>query len=223
MTNILLTGFEPFGGLRDNPSARVADSFNGKTIGRYDVAAHTLPVTFKGAPERLEQLVTKFEPELLVCLGLAGGEKAIRLERQANNQVDFRISDNAGEVVQGCVRDDGPDCYMSNLPLDSIRDVLQRNNIPVRVSDSAGTFVCNSLMYSALNLCNRADRNTMCGFIHLPYLPEQVMELQSSGVKTNPLDGSGTHSARQDSLESMPLMMQIDAVQLILDTCIKHL
>jgi len=223
MQNILLTGFEPFGGLNDNPSARVVDNVDGLEIGRYKVVARTLPVTFVDAPQRIEQLIAEYEPELVVSLGLAGGEGSIRLERRALNHVDFRISDNAGQCVQGPVCDGGAESYLSNLPLELIRDALQRNDIPVRLSDSAGTFVCNALMYSALNICSQQDRDTMCGFIHLPYLPEQVAGLQNSGIKENPLVDAGTYGSSNDSVHSMPLTMQIKAVGLALEICTDNL
>ena len=225
MKNILLTGFEPFGGLTDNPSDRIAHALDGTVTGQHRIVARTLPVTYRDAPARFEQLMLEFKPELVISLGLAGGETGIRLERQAINYVDFRIADNAAEIIQGCIREDGPKSYQSNLPLELILATLHLNNIPARLSDSAGTFVCNALMYSALNLCNRLytrpGQFIPCGFIHLPYLPEQVAALQNAKRNSNTsVDLDGTSDG---SLHSMSLTMQIKAVQLSIKISIENL
>ena len=219
MKNILLTGFQPFGGLTDNPSARIVYVMDGAVINGHQVVARTLPVTFKDAPVCLEQLMETYQPELVLCLGLAVGEEAIRLEQQALNQVDFRIADNAGQKIKGCVLEGGPESYQSNLPLESIRETLHRHNIPARLSNSAGNFVCNALMYTALNLCSRADGHTACGFIHLPCLPQQVAEINVSPSASVGMDGTGDISLSSTSAPlseglSMPLARQIESVRL---------
>ena len=159
---VLVTGFEPFGGLTDNPSDQIVRVMEGETIGQHTIVARTLPVTFKDAPLRFKQLLYQFKPALVISLGLAGGEKAIRLERQAVNKVDFRIADNAAEIVKGCIHEGGPKYYHSSLPLESILKTLEKNKIPARLSDSAGAFVCNALMYSALNACSHPEQNIPC-------------------------------------------------------------
>ena len=220
---VLVTGFEPFGGLTDNPSDQIVRLMDGEIIRQHTIVARTLPVTFKDAPLCFEQLLHQFKPAVVINLGLAGGEKAIRLERQAVNNVDFRIADNAAEIVQGCIHEGGPRYYHSSLPLESILKTLQENNIPARLSDSAGAFVCNALMYSALNLCSHPEHNIPCGFIHLPFLPEQLSALQLPAGKSSvtsriELDGTG-----DGSLHSMPLSMQTEAVRLSIETCIEDL
>ena len=236
MKNILLTGFQPFGGLTDNPSARIVYVMDGAVINRHRVVAHTLPVTFKDAPVILERLLVQFEPKLVMCLGLAVGEEVIRLERQAINQVDFRIADNAGQIVKGPVVQGGPQSYQSRLPLDSIREALHRHHIPARISNCAGTFVCNALMYSALNLCTREDDYTACGFIHLPCLPEQTRDVRTTDcqfpdVKADSsafvgMDGTvgNTAVSRSQSLPpSMSLAQQIESVRLAISVSLENL
>ena len=223
MGNILLTGFQPFGGLKDNPSARIVEAMENTVTGGHRIVARTLPVTFKDAPERIGQLISEFKPVLVISLGLAGGEAGIRLEQQAINHVDFRIPDNAGEIARGCIEDGGPESYQSDLPLTLILQALQHNNIPARISDSAGTFVCNALMYSALKLCNHNGNTIPCGFIHLPYLPEQVSELQHPVNNTEKPRAASLDGTSDGSANSMPLAMQIEAVQLSIKICVGKL
>jgi len=220
---VLVTGFEPFGGLTDNPSDQIVRVMEGETIGQHTIVARTLPVTFKDAPLRFKQLLYQFKPALVISLGLAGGEKAIRLERQAVNKVDFRIADNAAEIVKGCIHEGGPKYYHSSLPLESILKTLEKNKIPARLSDSAGAFVCNALMYSALNACSHPEQNIPCGFIHLPFLPEQLSTLQVPGGKSNVSNRIDLDGTADGSLHSMPLSMQIEAVRLTIETCIEDL
>ncbi|UCH73808.1 MAG: hypothetical protein JSU82_16025 [Rhodospirillales bacterium] len=174
MKRVLVTGFEPYGGHAHNPSEAVARLLDGIEIGGAEVAGRVLPVIHAGLAARIEALIDESAPRAVICLGLDPGEAAIRLERVAANVLDFEIADNAGAVLRGPIVADADDMLRSTLPLAAIERDLKAASLPVRCSDDAGRFVCNALMYHALSAANRRRPAPVCGFIHLPFLPEQA-------------------------------------------------
>lgn len=170
---VLLTGFEPYGGHAVNPSARVANALDGVTVCGARIASHTLPVIFSGLEERVEFLVDTESPDAVICLGLDPGETAIKLERVAANYMDFDIADNGGDILQGPVSGHRAAFLRSTLPLLEIESRIAANAIPVRSSDHAGRYLCNAVMYLMLAAGARRTPTPLCGFIHLPFLPEQ--------------------------------------------------
>lgn len=205
---MLLTGFEGYGGRSDNPSEEIANALDGSNVGNTTIHSRVLPVTNHNLRENIVGLIEELKPSVVLCLGLAPGEKMIRLERVAANYSKFEIKDNAGEVVHGPVVADGPAAYESTLPLGKMMTAVQECGVPVRLSNSAGTFLCNAVMYHALDYCASHFPKTKCGFVHLPYKPSQVANL---------LSNSGKHSAiemeQRSDLASMALEMQIEAVK----------
>lgn len=172
---VLLTGFEPYGGYATNPSAEIARALDGEAFGEARVTAEVLPVVFSGMTERIEALMKAVSPRAVICLGLAPGDEMIRLERIAANVLDFDIADNAGETLQGPVRQDGVPSLRSTLPLAGIERRIAARGIPVRGSDDAGRYLCNAVLYLAL--CAAAGRSPPpCGFIHLPFATDDVEE-----------------------------------------------
>lgn len=162
---ILLTGFTPFGGDAVNPSWEVARRFSGRVIGGCRVESVQLPTTFAGAPRALRRALRAFEPQLTLCLGLARGRCALSLERVAINLIDARIPDNAGlQPVDRPVRRRGPPAYFSPLPLKRMRAAALSAGVPCELSLTAGSFVCNAVMYQLLAEGARG------GFLHLPDL-----------------------------------------------------
>lgn len=172
---VLLFGFEPFADEAVNPSAEIALQLDGAMIGVHRVVSVVLPVAFSEAPLRLAEALDQYRPELVIALGQAGGRKEISLERVAINLIDARIADNAGlqpidvEVLRG-----GPGAYFSTLPLKAIHAELQRCGVPVSLSLSAGTYVCNQVFYWLAHLLATEHPQTRGGFIHVPWLPEQA-------------------------------------------------
>ncbi|MCU0755212.1 MAG: pyroglutamyl-peptidase I [Xanthomonadales bacterium] len=168
---ILLTGFTPFGGDAVNPSWEVARAFAGRRIGGLPVATVQLPTTFAGAPRVLRRALREFDPQLTLCLGLARGRRALSLERVAINLIDARIPDNAGlQPIDRPVRRRGAPAHFSPLPLKRMQAAVQAAGIPCELSLSAGSFVCNAVLYHLL------AEGAHGGFLHLPdvagYLPE---------------------------------------------------
>jgi len=176
---MLLTGFESYGGHAINPSGEVARRLDGAEIAGARVAGRVLPVVHAGLAERIAALIEETSPRAIICLGLDPGESSIRLERIAANSLDFEIADNAGDVLHGPVVEGGMAVLESTLPLPAIETLLRAADIPVRRSEYAGRFVCNALMYHALLAAARRRPVPACGFIHLPFVPEQAGDAAS--------------------------------------------
>jgi pyroglutamyl-peptidase len=165
MKTILLTGFEAFAGLPSNPSQAIALALHDLTIGDARVLAKVLPVDGSKSPEILSEILTELEPDAVLMLGLAQGRSQIALERVALNVLEYRIPDNAGVTRHNeRVLEGANDALFSSLPISEILKVWREAKIPAYISDSAGTYLCNQVMFLA-----RALRpNIPAGFIHLP-------------------------------------------------------
>jgi len=173
---VLLTGFDPFGGARVNPSWLAVQALHGRQIlGRRLVAAQ-LPTVFGQAWHQLHALLNRHQPELVLCVGQAGGRPALSLERVAINLDDAPLPDNAGaQPLDAPVVPAGPAAYFTTLPVKAIVAALRDEGLPAEVSHSAGTFVCNHVFYGLMHaLATDARwRHTRGGFVHVPWLPEQ--------------------------------------------------
>ena len=150
---ILLTGFDPFGADTVNPSWLVAQALDGQRIAGHRVVAAQLSTVFGKSLRQLEALVATHRPALVVCLGQAGGRNALSLERVGININDARIPDNAGQQpVDTPVVPGGPAAYFSSLPVKAMLQGVRRAGVPCEVSQTAGTFVCNHVLYGLLHL-----------------------------------------------------------------------
>lgn len=174
MAGVLITGFEPFGGEAVNPSWEVVRQLDGVTLAGERVVALQLPCVFGEALSVLNAALEAQQPRLTIAVGQAGGRVDITVERVAINVDDARIPDNKGQqpidepIVAG-----GPAAYFSSLPVKAIVAALREQGIPASVSQTAGTFVCNHVMYGLLDTL-QDKAGTKGGFIHIPYLPEQA-------------------------------------------------
>ena len=174
---ILLTGFDPFGGDTVNPSWQVAQALHGQRLGGHRVVSAQLPTAFGQSLHRLAALMAAHEPALVVCLGQAGGRAALSIERVGININDARIADNAGaQPIDTPVVPGGPAAYFASLPIKAMLQGVQRAGVPCEVSQTAGTFVCNHVLYGLMHLLAGRGAGAMGvrgGFIHVPWLPEQ--------------------------------------------------
>ena len=171
---ILVTGFEPFGGDRLNPSREVARQLDGRRVAGHAIVGRCLPCAFGAALPALQALVDDLHPGLVIALGLAGSRSAVSIERVAINLVDARIADNAGEQpIDVPVIPGAPAAYFASLPVKAIHAGLREAGIPSEVSHSAGAFVCNQVFFALMHRL-RAFPQAKGGFIHLPPLPEQA-------------------------------------------------
>lgn len=175
MKTVLLTGFEPFEGARVNPSWEAVSQLNERMIGGVKVVARQLPCVFGRSLEVLDQAIDELDPVLVIAVALAGGRTDISVERVAINIDDARIADNAGhQPIDEPIVVSGPAAYFSTLPVKAIVAGIREAGIPASVSQTAGTFVCNHVMYGLLHRLRR--RKARAGLIHVPCLPEQAIE-----------------------------------------------
>ena len=168
---LLLTGFEPFGGERQNPSWEVARRLERKTIEGLQIKAVRLPVSIGPAIRRLTESIDKIEPGAVLGLGQAGGRPMVSLERVAINLFSKDETSGGGRtrpVIAG-----GPNAYFARLPLERVLLALKREGIPAALSLSAGAFVCNAVMYAGLHALRRR-LSIPAGFVHLPYEASQA-------------------------------------------------
>lgn len=171
MKKLLITGFAPFGGEKINPSWLAVQALPAQ-IGGLALYKLCLPTVFGQAAEILLAKASEIQPDWILSVGQAGGRDAVTPERIAVNIRDARIPDNAGNQPRGqFVAPDGPAAYFSTLPVEAMAQAIRDKHIPATVSNSAGAFVCNDVMYSALHAY--AGSCVRSGFIHVPYLPEQ--------------------------------------------------
>ena len=186
MRNILFTAFEPFDGRGENASllamaAIRPSAFRGRRLHRA-----RLPVDGLAVERRLPRLLADLKPELLVSLGLAAGETAVRVERFALNIKDYRIKDNAGRRPEGRpVYRQGPAAYIVNTDPAAMAAAARRAGVPAVVSNHAGAYVCNHLMYAAMRAIDEGGLDTRFAFIHLPLTTEMALA-ENPGVPVPP-------------------------------------
>ena len=173
---VLITGFDKFGGESINPSSLCINSLP-DNIDNIEIKKITLPTIFKDSSQVLEENIKSFSPNIVICVGQAGGRSKITPERIAINIDDARIPDNIGNSpIDKTIRKDGENAYFSTLPIKAIVDGLNKNNIPSAISNTAGTFVCNHIMYESLYLASTKYPHIKAGFIHIPFIEEQVLD-----------------------------------------------
>jgi pyroglutamyl-peptidase len=180
MPTVLVTGFEPFEKDSVNPSWEAARALDGWDAGQAVVHARRLACVFGSALRQLDAAIDELKPQLVLCLGLAGGRFEFTPERVAINVDDGRIADNAGhQPIDVPVVPGAPAAYFSTLPIKAVVRDLRAAGIPASVSNSAGTFVCNHVFFGLMHrIATRPVATGMRGgFIHVPYLPEQAARL----------------------------------------------
>ena len=172
---ILVTGFDPFGGEKVNPALEAVKSLPSVIHGA-EIRWVEIPTVFYQSAEVLEAEIVRYQPDVVLCIGQAGGRASLTPERVAINQDDARIPDNQGnQPIDTPIRLDGQAAYFSTLPIKAMVQAIKEEGLPATVSNTAGTFVCNHLMYQALYLADKKFPNMRAGFMHIPYMTEQVI------------------------------------------------
>lgn len=172
---ILVTGFDPFGGEKVNPALEAVKSLPSVIHGA-EIRWVEIPTVFYQSAEVLEAEIVRYQPDVVLCIGQAGGRASLTPERVAINQDDARIPDNDGnQPIDTPIRLDGEAAYFSTLPIKAMVQAIKEVGLPATVSNTAGTFVCNHLMYQALYLADKKFPNMRAGFMHIPYMTEQVI------------------------------------------------
>lgn len=173
---ILVTGFDPFGGEPINPAIesvkKLPDNIAGAEIIKLEI-----PTVRGKSLEKIEKAIQEHNPDIILSVGQAGGRFDITVERVGINIDDFRIPDNEGnQVIDEPIFSDGDNAYFVKLPVKAMVQNIQKNKIPASVSYTAGTFVCNHVLYGVLYLVEKKYKGKKSGFIHIPFLPEQVVD-----------------------------------------------
>ena len=168
---LLITGFDPFGGASINP-AWEAVKLLPDTIADFEVHKLEIPTVFGLATEKVLEKAAEIQPDVILCIGQAGGRGAVTPERIGVNIRDAKIADNAGNQPVGqFVAEEGPAAYFATVPVMAMEEAIRKESLPSQVSNSAGAFVCNDTLYGLLH--HYAGTEVKVGFIHVPWLPEQ--------------------------------------------------
>ena len=175
---IIVTGFDPFGGETINPSIECVKAL--PEIEGVELIRLELPTVFKESAIRLNEVINDVKPDAVLSVGQAGGRAGITMERIAINVDDARIPDNISQQpIDEEIQVEGEAAYFSTLPIKRIVKAIREAGISAEVSNSAGTFVCNHIMYQALFAATKADKPFKAGFMHIPFIPEQTTDKPS--------------------------------------------
>ncbi|MFV0519213.1 MAG: pyroglutamyl-peptidase I [Lachnospirales bacterium] len=198
---ILVTGFDPFGGEAVNPALetvkRLPDEIKGATIIKLEIPT----VRYKSL-DKIEEAIQKEDPDVILSIGQAGGRFGITVERVGINCDDYRIEDNEGnQVIDLSVYEDGQSAYFSNLPIKAMVENIKNKGIPASVSNTAGTFVCNHVLYGVQYLIDKKYPNKKSGFIHIPYAPEQAVDKKDTASMSLDMVADGLIAAIEAIIE----------------------
>ena len=179
---LLLTAFDPFGGSYVNP-AQEAVNLVADTVAGVEIVKLEVPTVFGKSVDVVATKMAEVQPDAVLCIGQAGGRYDLTPERVAINVSDARIPDNGGfQPADQPIRADGPAAYFSTLPLRDMIAAMKSAGVPASLSNTAGTFVCNNLMYGLLDYLDRTGRHIPAGFIHIPATPAQAVERPSPSL-----------------------------------------
>jgi pyroglutamyl-peptidase len=197
---ILLTGFGPYAKTQRNPSEQIVGALDGSRLARHEIVGRVLPVSAARTPSAVRGAIEETAPALALLLGVAPGRTALSIERVAVNVFDFEDPDNDGDrPVDVAIDPAGPAAYFATLPLRGIVEAWHAAGIPGYLSETAGTYLCNAAMYTALRATEHS--RLPAGFLHLPSLPDETARQREPGP-------------------SMPLATQIEGVRIALETAV---
>ena len=172
---VLITGFDPFGGESINPALEAVKALPDTIVGA-EIIKLEIPTVFRKSLEKIEENIIKHSPDIVISIGQAGGRFGVTPERVAINIDDARIEDNEkNQPIDITIFEDGETAYFTNLPIKAMVKEMQDGGIPASVSNTAGTFVCNHVMYGIMYMIDKKYPNIKGGFIHVPYIPSQVV------------------------------------------------
>lgn len=173
---ILVTGFDPFGGEKVNPAYEAVKMLPDVIAGA-EIVKLEIPTVFGKSVQVLEDAIEEYEPDVVISVGQAGGRTCVAVEKVAVNLAEASIPDNAGEQpVDATLREDGETAYFATVPVKAMVQNVRAHGIPCQISYSAGTYVCNCVMYHGLYLAAKKYPGMRAGFIHVPFAAEQVVE-----------------------------------------------
>lgn len=171
---ILLTAFDPFGGEPLNPALEAVEQVPEEILGA-EIIKLEVPTVFGKGARAVLRAIQEHRPDMVLCVGQAGGRSAISVEFVGINYADARTKDNEGNAPKGePIREDGENAYFSSLPVKAMVARIRRDGLPAHLSFTAGSFVCNELLYSVLYHQHKQAPWLKAGFIHVPYTPAQA-------------------------------------------------
>jgi pyroglutamyl-peptidase len=215
---VLVTGFMPYGGRGVNPAAEIAAALDGRTIADRSIVARMLPVSFAEVAAMAETLLREINPAIVISIGLWPGEPVIRIERVGLNVADFEIPDNLGYVAADePVLGNGAAAGLATVPVRAMEEALLDAGIPARISNTAGTYLCNACLYSFLSAAETMLERVACGFIHVPYLPSQV-----AGLLRRVREEAVLESHQRADTASMDLATGIRALEIAIAAAIRN-
>lgn len=204
---VLLTGFGAYGNTPTNPAELVANALDGTVMGDAEIVARIAPCEFFECIDFVTAAISEIQPALVVMLGEYGGRAMITVERLAQNFNDgtrYGLADNAGCRLQGQpTAVDGPAAYYATLPLRAMVKAMREAGVPADISDAAGTFCCNHLMYGVLHYISTEQLPIRAGWIHLPHLPSVAALDENLGAPSMSVETStaGVTLAIQAAME----------------------
>ncbi len=192
---ILLTAFDPFGDDKINPALEAVKITKTDDL-KAEVIKLEVPTVFVKSVETVYQAMQQHKPDVVLCIGQAGGRFALTPERVAINLDDARIKDNEGQQpLDQAIFKDGEPAYFASLPIKAMVKAMQDQGLPASVSNTAGTFVCNHLMYGVLYHIAKEFPDTRGGFMHVPFIPEQVVSRPNTPSMSLEDIAKGIHAA----------------------------
>ena len=198
----LVTGFDPFGGDKVNPSSLAVGQLKKRIC---EVVVHTaqLPTSYAHSSGVLRAAIEEVKPEIVLCVGQAGGRTELCLERVAINVQDARIRDNDGkQPIDKPVVKDGPAAHFATLPIKACVAEMRKAGLPAAVSNTAGTFVCNHIFYALMDIAQSHPIPMRGGFLHIPYVPEQAARL-----------GGAPSMAIDDIVRGIEIILEVSATR----------
>ena len=200
--NILVTGFDPFGGERINPALEAVkllpDEIEGHKIDKLEI-----PTVFHKSKEVVVEQLRQKEYDIVLAIGQAGGRFELTPERVGINIDDARIPDNEGnQPIDEAIQTTGASAYFSNLPVKRMTEAIKSQGVPARLSNTAGTFVCNHILYQLGYLQATQFPNIKFGFIHVPFIPEQVTDKREKPSMSIQTIAKGLKAALEAVIES---------------------
>lgn len=173
---ILVTGFDPFGGETINPAIEAVKKLP-DTIANATIIKLEIPTIRNQSLSTIKEAIKQHQPDVILSIGQAGGRPDITVERVAINVDDYGLKDNDGnQPIDESIISNGPDAYLTNLPIKAMVSNIKKHLLPASVSNTAGTFVCNHVMYGVRHMIETEFTGKRNGFIHIPFLSEQVLD-----------------------------------------------
>ena len=211
MSKILVTGFDPFGGEPVNPAFEAVKLLP-ESIAGVSVVKLEIPTVFTRSAMVVEEAIEREKPDYVLCIGQAGGRSAVTVEKVAINLAEARIPDNDGEQpFDTPLREDGDTAYFATLPVKAMVKRINASGIPALMSYTAGTYVCNSIMYNVLYLLDRRFPGVKGGFIHVPYATAQGVGKPNGTPTMARLGGGGESRTGPPTMEIATMAKAIEA------------